>query len=1573
MPNRFSFPALFAILSLGFWCPYSGSSAAAGETRETDKGWVVVRHPATVNAGDEIKLEVELKPEAVKEASKLKVDMHAFIGPKRKAGQGAWGPSPFKAGESVKRTMTFKVPTLPGISAVAFPIYISPTGGWGEKTMVTEVQLRLGHLPAPKPVESVTIKAPPRPIEQPPVEIQSAKRAEMVLNGPWNFRPAAPEIKFENIDPDEWGQIWVPGSWGKPTGTIPGIIRTRDAEIWKKCSPEMLSAWYERNVKIPADWDGRAIVLDLARISTEAVVYANGQECGKVQWPSGTVEITHAVKAGQDATIRVRVFAVESGEMEKVWMGTLDADSMRKAKLEGRGLIGDVILASRPRGAHVSDILVKPSVRQKQLGCRVEVRDFQGGEVTFTARLLDEYGKEENSFTATRRLGESPLQNVELAWDWANPRLWDIGQPNLYRLVLEARGAGLDDAYAQEFGFREFWIDGKEFYLNNRKIRLRPWATPLGNWIGGGMQEMTDDAVSTFRGHGLNMLYIWPSDPQKRGAIAYSLYEQWFKSADRQGMLMTAPAPWFDVRGKSRDEIDWTPEKREAYQQTVDTHLRRYRNHPSIVLWGGTANQFPLQKAHNPKLIGRSKGLPDDLRDYTGKNRYTQLVKAGGDAIAAFKEIDPTRPYYCHHDSFVGDINCYNMYLNQHPLQEREDWMSYYAEHGDVPFASHEFGTPVDVTFTRGRSGNHGRSLGAEPLHTEFCAVYQGADSYKNESQEFRASIAKFFNPAKANAEAPWPKWGPQHFMARDSQNHLNMQALFIRNTWRSWRTWGITGGLYPWWGGNFKADPYAGNEGFRRQNAGQMVDMPPFKPGRRGPYLEKMPLGCRYVMNTEPDKGGFNVTVAGKALLENNGSTLIWIAGPQGEHTAKDHTFFAGETVKKQIIIVNDEITPVPAYKVTWTAEIDGKGVGGGELEGQVESGTVVRLPIAFDAPANAPKTEGVIRLQGTVGPHTHTDEFSFRVYTKPSAGKVKTVAIVDGKDGITSKWLKTLGYNSTPWTGAQVPLLVIGRNALSDGVEIQGDLNAYVQNGGRVIIFNQNHTWIQKTLGLRTSAFVTRRAWPVMSDHPLTKGLDGEDFRDWRGAGTAFPEEINTEVAPNKPHPNHGWHWGNRGSVASAAWEKPHFSGWTPILECEFDLAYSPLMETEIGQGKVIWCSLDLEGRTQAEPVAAIMTQRLLEYGAASSLQKTVSVGYLGDNDGRSFLERLGVKTSPANPGTSGMIVAGPGCSDADLAPYTDQGTPILVLAREGNAPFGVKLKKANKFVGSLNVPDWPECGGLSASDLRLRSETDWWVLDNGCEIGSDGLIGRKTVGKSTVIYCQLDPEDLQADKLVYFRYTRWRQHRAISNLLANLGAAFIADENLLGSISGSRYVSLAEGWKVKQTLTLDAAEKPDQGHADPGLSDAAKDAVKPEADDAGWESFKPGFYPGFENQDGEAVFRITFSLPEEMAGKDLELSLGSLDDFDDTFWNGQRIGRTDKNRKEYWVAKRRYKVPGRLVKAGKTVIAVRVFDRYGGGGFSRVDDLSVKVGQSHRLYHPDWNWDFVSGDDPFRWNMW
>lgn len=85
------------------------------------------------------------------------------------------------------------------------------------------------------------------------------------------------------------------------------------------------------------------------------------------------------------------------------------------------------------------------------------------------------------------------------------------------------------------------------------------------------------------------------------------------------------------------------------------------------------------------------------------------------------------------------------------------------------------------------------------------------------------------------------------------------------------------------------------------------------------------------------------------------------------------------------------------------------------------------------------------------------------------------------------------------------------------------------------------------------------------------------------------------------------------------------------------------------------------------------------------------------------------------------------------------------------------------------------------------------------------------------------------------------------------------------------------------------------------------------------------------GMEDFDGVVWFRKTIDLTPEQAGAAATLHLGTIDDADETWVNGQKVGASPD-----WDMMRHYPVPVGVLKAGRNVIAVRVDDQGGDGGF-------------------------------------
>ena len=91
---------------------------------------------------------------------------------------------------------------------------------------------------------------------------------------------------------------------------------------------------------------------------------------------------------------------------------------------------------------------------------------------------------------------------------------------------------------------------------------------------------------------------------------------------------------------------------------------------------------------------------------------------------------------------------------------------------------------------------------------------------------------------------------------------------------------------------------------------------------------------------------------------------------------------------------------------------------------------------------------------------------------------------------------------------------------------------------------------------------------------------------------------------------------------------------------------------------------------------------------------------------------------------------------------------------------------------------------------------------------------------------------------------------------------------------------------------------------------------------------------------NMDGVAWFRKTITIPENTDLQNVTLNLGAIDDQDSTFINGQLVGAT-----QAYNELRNYPMPAGVLKSGVNVIAVRITDTGGGGGFTaKADDMTL-----------------------------
>ena len=156
------------------------------------------------------------------------------------------------------------------------------------------------------------------------------------------------------------------------------------------------------------------------------------------------------------------------------------------------------------------------------------------------------------------------------------------------------------------------------------------------------------------------------------------------------------------------------------------------------------------------------------------------------------------------------------------------------------------------------------------------------------------------------------------------------------------------------------------------------------------------------------------------------------------------------------------------------------------------------------------------------------------------------------------------------------------------------------------------------------------------------------------------------------------------------------------------------------------------------------------------------------------------------------------------------------------------------------------------------------------------------------------------------------------------------FLSDDMVLGYDRDLRMLSqnLAGTWKID-------------------FSNYGNECKQPGFDDSQWRKvYVPATWEsqGYNNYDGQAVYRKTFRLASKLTGKHLYLIAGKIDDEDRVFLNGKLIGSTKDmyntrlaNRfTGDWQIRRAYEIPeGLLREYGDNTLVVVVYDHHGQGG--------------------------------------
>ena len=310
-------------------------------------------------------------------------------------------------------------------------------------------------------------------------------RERLCLNGLWRWQPARDGAAALRPPAASWSYYKVPGCWPGITDYMQKDCQTLFGHpAWKSEPPgQVKAAWYERELLVPAGWAGRSIALSADYVNSIASAFVDGKHAGEIRYPGGELDVTALCRPGKKHVLSLLVRALP---LRAVMLSYTDTAGAREVKgsVGRRGLCGDVYLVSMPGGPRINQVKIDTSVRRRQITVRADLSGITAAASYALRAIVRQGGREVVELSSPKFVSsDAPNGRFSFTTTWMPDRLWDLNTPgNVYSLSLslaDRDGKLLDTACDERFAFREFWIDGRDFYLNGTRIFLS--AVPLDN------------------------------------------------------------------------------------------------------------------------------------------------------------------------------------------------------------------------------------------------------------------------------------------------------------------------------------------------------------------------------------------------------------------------------------------------------------------------------------------------------------------------------------------------------------------------------------------------------------------------------------------------------------------------------------------------------------------------------------------------------------------------------------------------------------------------------------------------------------------------------------------------------------------------------------------------------------------------------------------------------------------------------------------------------------------------------------------------------------------------------------
>ena len=419
-----------------------------------------------------------------------------------------------------------------------------------------------------------------------------------LLNGTWNFyyANAYKDLPANIEQPDAniaWKEIKVPGNWEVQGYGV--AIYTNHGYEFKPRNPQPPQlpetnpvGVYQRDIEIPADWDGRDIFLRLEGAKSGVYVYVNGQEVGYSEDSKNPAEflINNYLKPGKNSLV-IKIFRWSTGsylECQDFWRMS--------------GIERDVFLFSQPK-THIKDFNVVSTLDDTykngifKLNVDVTNHTAANKEVTVAYELLDAAKKVVAEGNTPCPVTADGQKSISFEAALSNVKTWTSEHPNLYRLLISLKdGEKTSEIIPYTVGFRRFEIkptdqiaeNGKPYvclFVNGQPIKLKgvnihEHNPETGHYV---PEELMRKDFTLMKQNNINSVRLchYPQDRKFYELCdEYGIYVYDEANIESHGMYYN-----LSRGGTLGNHPEWL---KPHMDRTINMYERN-KNHPSVAIW----------------------------------------------------------------------------------------------------------------------------------------------------------------------------------------------------------------------------------------------------------------------------------------------------------------------------------------------------------------------------------------------------------------------------------------------------------------------------------------------------------------------------------------------------------------------------------------------------------------------------------------------------------------------------------------------------------------------------------------------------------------------------------------------------------------------------------------------------------------------------------------------------------------------------------------------------------------------------------------------------------------------------